>query len=178
MRAYMIEKLIMVVNQARIIYNALQPNRPALGIRPACKRVILFLVNPFLKARKAKQASKKRRRAAGHAKEKENVCPLTAVNRSSWGKAQHCWDHAMAVELSHLPVKWERTRNSEDARGQCRQCLRQGFNVNGKKDNRTPWHCEDCANIRELPFLPLHYPECWTAWHRENPGGHNLRPRQ
>ena len=167
MRSYMIEKLAMVVNQARIIYNLLQPNRAAVSVKEACKSIILYLCTPFVDAKKAKK------RKSTH----ERLNPLTATSRSSWGSTKTLWVPQMSVELSHLPEKKLRKavkkgESGEDCRLNCRQCVREGV-----KSTKTPWHCPDCAEIHGLP-VPLHYPQCWLAWHRSMPGGHNLRPRR
>ena len=51
MRAYMLEKLILVVNNARIIFNKLNPLRPQVAINAACETIVMGLIQPFLDAR-------------------------------------------------------------------------------------------------------------------------------
>ena len=61
----MLEKLILVVNNARIIYNALQPQRAQLGIMQACELIIMGLIQPWLDAKKANKKSVKRSQITG-----------------------------------------------------------------------------------------------------------------
>lgn len=127
MRNYMLEKLVMVVNQARIIYNMLQPLRKAFGIKEACYVIAMALIQPFLDAKKqAQQTSKARKRKPSQKEDHENNDPtFLKKGKVSWKKASSIWTHEMAVNLHqhHFPVKSE--RDNKDRRKDCRQCSRE-----------------------------------------------------
>ena len=150
----MLEKLIMVVNQARIIFNCLQPQRQAVGIKKAARDIIMHLVTPYLDAKKRKM--KKRNYAS---------------TRKTWTATKTTWQPEMAVNLQHLPLR--KKMKGIDSRLMCRQCLRNG----SAKPTKSAWHCGDCQKINNDRAVHLCYPECWEEWHSARPGGHNLRRR-
>jgi len=90
----MLEKIILVANNARIIYNHLQPNRASVGIKPAAEMIVRELVGPWL------QAKKERDRKTLESKESSN---LAKKARTSWTASKTLWSAEMVDSLAHLP---------------------------------------------------------------------------
>ena len=65
MRAWKLEKLVLCVNQARIMFNALQPSRKQIGIKTACEMIAMELITPFLTAKAAAVQLSRNKRKSG-----------------------------------------------------------------------------------------------------------------
>ena len=164
MRAYMLEKLVLVVNNARIIYNRLQPSRKPLGIHKACESVVMELIQPLLDQERAFRQRKKQKKDMGDEK----------IRRNSSGSSKKTWQSAMISDCKHLPSQVKRqppqdkviTEEQSDPRRKCRQCSRAG-----REQSKAKYYCKGCQGIcgREV-FLHYNFDEeggydRWREWH-------------
>ncbi len=87
MRAYMLEKLCLLANNARIIYNHLQPKRAPIGIKPATEMLVMELVQPWLQAKKERALKVKESKEES----KGSSANLTKKSRVGWTTSKIVW---------------------------------------------------------------------------------------
>ena len=177
MRAYMLEKLVLVVNNARIIFNGLNPMRPAIGIYDACERIIDALVQPYLDDMAIKRKQHVNKRPGQGAEDGRDMTRGSRKKqRTSWS-SNKCWRPDMAVELRHLPAKIPEHTTEElvdgktvihDHRRSCRQCSRKK-----RGQHKTEFYCPDCtaSNGGETVWLCglFNKHACWQTSHATAP---------
>ena len=176
----MLEKLVLLVNNVRIIYNLLQPKRRALGIKEAAKKIALQLIAPWLEE---KRSIASRAQAAKKRKNDEKKEPIASAadkkRRQSWSSAKTAWTSEMADALEHFPVRAEGGVHAQDPRRNCLQCSRAG-----KKTFKTFWFCPGCTYLGKrnangeavrvwLCFGDQCKRDCFREWHKQHT--HNTR---
>ena len=155
MRAYMLEKLITAVSNARIIFNYLQPKRADTSIKRAAEAIALELTKPFLAQKKqAREDRKAGRKTSG---------PESKLSRVSSKTGQVAWQGDMVDILQHLPIKVTGDKRT------CKQCSRE----KRKSNNKTIWYCKGCTEMdgQGLIYLCFNKPDgrtCFIDWHRSH----------